>query len=262
MNQVPAVPIIDPASYAGSYTAIPFDGGDPRRTEPLIRLDDVGVAYEAYHARTDGGNWPYCAPVPGARQDVWIRRTVAFMLARVNDRLRPFGVELIVWDGYRSVACQQGMWDFFYGEAKRARPDGTPAEWQADALGHAVDPGGFDRNRPETWPAHATGGSVDLSLRDLETGAYCDLGGRFESIDELASTDYFERQLAAGAIAADDSRLNLRRLMHWAMSSEGFENDPFTYWHYDWGNQLYVKIRRALRADPPAAAWYGYIDPP
>jgi D-alanyl-D-alanine dipeptidase len=46
------------------------------------------------------------------------------------------------------------------------------------------------------------------------------------------------------------------------MSSEGFENDPFTFWHYDWGSQLYVKMTRALRANPAKAAWYGYIAPP
>ena len=46
------------------------------------------------------------------------------------------------------------------------------------------------------------------------------------------------------------------------MRSEGFENDPFTVWHFDWGNQLYAKMTRALRAEPSAAAWYSYIAPP
>jgi D-alanyl-D-alanine dipeptidase len=103
---------------------------------------------------------------------------------------------------------------------------------------------------------------VDLSLRDLTSGAYCDLGGRFEQINDIAVTDYFERQLAAGAIAAGDTRLTYRRLLHWAMRSEGFENDPSTFWHYDWGNHLYMKTARALRAEPAKAAWYGYIAPP
>jgi hypothetical protein len=46
------------------------------------------------------------------------------------------------------------------------------------------------------------------------------------------------------------------------MRRECFENDPFTFWHYDWGSQLYVKTNNALRADPIPAAWYGYIAPP
>jgi D-alanyl-D-alanine dipeptidase len=256
------VPIIEPEAYAGRYTLIPFDTTDPRRNEPLVRLETVGVAYEAYHARTDGANWPYCGPVPGARKDVWLRKTVAGMLAKVNDRLKPFRVELIVLDGYRSVACQQGIWDFFYSEAIRTMPDGTPAKWRAQALGHAADPTHFTENDPATWPSHATGAAVDLSLRDLQSGEYCDLGGRFEDINDIATTDYFERKLATGEIASDDTRLRYRRLLHWAMSSEGFENDPFTFWHHDWGSQLYVKMTRALRTNPAKAAWYGYIAPP
>jgi D-alanyl-D-alanine dipeptidase len=255
------VPIIERSVYAGRYTSIPFDETDPRRNEILVRLDTVGVAYEAHHARTDGRNWPYFGPVPGARKDVWLRKTVAGMLAKVDDRLKPFGVALIVWDGYRTIACQQGMWDFFYREAVRAKPEGTPAVWRAQALRHAVDPSDFDEDNPATWPTHTTGAAVDLSLRELDSGAYCDLGGRFEDINDIAATDYFERKLAAGAIAGDDTRLRYRRLLHWAMSSEGFENDPFTFWHYDWGSQLYVKMTRALRANPAKAAWYGYIAP-
>ena len=256
------VPIIEPKVYGERYTSIPFDATDPRRNEPLVRLESVGVAYEAHHARTDGRNWPYLGPVSGARKDVWLRETVAGMLAKVNDRVKSFGVELIVWDGYRTLACQQGMWDFFYREAVRMTPEGTPTDWRAQALRHAVDPSDFDEDNPATWPSHATGAAVDLSLRDRDSGNYCDLGGRFEDINDLAAMDYFERRLAAGVIGGDDTRLRYRRLLHWAMSSEGFENDPFTFWHYDWGNQLYVKMTRALREKPAKAAWYGYIAPP
>lgn len=256
------VPIIERKIYAGSYASIPFDATDLRRKEPLVKLETVGVAYEAHHARTDGGNWPYFAPVPGARKDVWLRRTVAEMLAGVNDRLRRFGVELLVLDGYRSIACQRGLWDFFYSEAVRAAPGEDAEAWRAQALRHAVNPSNFNEDNPRTWPTHATGAAVDLSLRDLKSGKYCDLGGRFEEINDIACTDYFERMLAAGMIAESDTRLRYRRLLHWGMSSEGFENDPFTFWHYDWGSQLYVKMTRALRANPAKAAWYGYIPSP
>jgi zinc D-Ala-D-Ala dipeptidase len=256
------VPIIEPELYVDDYSDVPLDTADSRRDEPLVRLETAGIACESHHARTDGGNWPYFRPVPGARKDVWLRKTIAGMLARVNDRLRPFGVELIVLDGYRTVACQQGLWDFFCGEAVRAIPNGTPDERRAWASEQAVDPVDFNENDPATWPTHTTGAAVDLSLRDLATAEQCDLGGRFEDINEVAATDYFERRLAAGDIAADDRRLWLRRLLHWAMQSEGFVNDPFTFWHYDWGSQLYVKMMRRLRPNAPPAAWYGYIAPP
>jgi D-alanyl-D-alanine dipeptidase len=46
------------------------------------------------------------------------------------------------------------------------------------------------------------------------------------------------------------------------MSAEGFVNDPFVFWHYDWGNQLYIKVSNALFAAAPGRAWYGYTAAP
>jgi D-alanyl-D-alanine dipeptidase len=257
------IPIIEHSSYAGVYYRIPFDRADPRFEEPMIKLESVGIAFESYHARTDGRNWPYNAPVNGARKDTWLRRTVAGKLAGVNDRLRPYGVEVLVLDGYRTIACQRGMWEFFYGDAQRKLPNGCHEDWRNDALEHAVDPSNFDANDSATWPVHATGAAVDLTLRDIATAEVLDLGGQFEDINDVAATDYYERQLAAGRLAIDDEpKLWRRRLLHWAMNVEDFLNDPFVFWHYDWGSQLYVKMRRALFTNAPAAAWYGYVVPP
>ncbi len=256
------IPIVDPAAYAGRFTDIAFDVADPRHSEPLVPLESGGIAYESHHARTDGGNWPYHRPVAGSRKDMWLRRTTVAMLARVNDRLRPYGAEVFVLDGYRSIACQRGLWDFYFAEGARLMPGAGAEAWHAHAQEHAVYPGAFDAADPDTWPLHVTGASVDLTLRELGTGTKLDMGARFEDLCNVSANDYFERALAAGRIAADDPRLWNRRLIHWAMSSEGFINDPVVFWHYDWGNQLYVKLRRSLHGDGPNAAWYGHIGPP
>src|SRR6185312_11611692 len=252
------IPIIEPEVYAGDYTGIAVDRDDPRFADPLVPLDSVGIAYESHHARTDGANWPYNAPVAGARKDMWLRKSAAGVLARVNALLAPHGAELFVLDGYRPIECQRGLWDFFVEEGRRA----GAIDPQAYALEHVFDPRPFDEADPSTWPAHVCGASVDLTLRDRRTHELFDMGVRFEDVCEQSANDYFERQLLAGCIAADDRRLWNRRLIHWAMSAEGFLNDPFVFWHYDWGNQLYIKVRRALFADAPKAAWYGYIGPP
>jgi D-alanyl-D-alanine dipeptidase len=252
------IPIIEPEAHAGDYTGIGFDTADPRWCDPLVRLESVGVAYESHHARTDGGNWPYRRPIDGACKDMWLRKTAAEMLARVNRRLAPFGAELFVLDGYRTIECQRGLWDFFVDEGKRL----GAADPETYALEHVFDPRPFKADDPSTWPAHVCGASVDLTLRDLATHELLDMGVRFEDICAASANDYFERELLASRITGNDRRLWNRRLIHWAMSAEGFLNDPFVFWHYDWGNQLYVKVRRALFADAPKAAWYGYIGPP
>jgi len=89
------------------------------------------------------------------------------------------------------------------------------------------------------------------------------MGARFEEDIEANVGDYFERELAAGRIDESDVRLQNRRLLHWAMTREGLLNETAkVFWHYDWGNQIYVRASRAFLNDPPKAAWYGYIEPP
>ena len=259
------VPITSLQMFSTPYLDIPVDGNDPRSHEPLIPLESVGVAFEYYYAKTDGNNPPFGRAIQGARQDIWLRKSVAEKLARINERLRPFEAELFVLDGHRTVACQQGLWDFYFSKAKQAIPDGSDEEHRAWARQFVVDPANFDESDSRTWPAHTNGAAIDLTLRDSVTRELLDRGAIFDvdSDNEVSAGDYFERQLAAGKIDEADVRLQNRRLLNWAMTGEGLLNETAkVLWHYDWGSQIYVRASRALLPDPPKAAWYGYIAAP
>jgi D-alanyl-D-alanine dipeptidase len=257
------VPITSPQMFSSPYSEIPIDKNDPRGREPLIPLESVGVAFESYYAKTDGKNPPFGRAIEGSRQDVWLRKSVGEKLARVNERLRPFEAELFVLDGHRSIACQQGLWNFFYSKAKQQNPSGSEQELRACARQFIVDPVSFDETDSRTWPAHTNGAAVDLTLRDSVTKELLDMGATFEQDSDASVGDYFERQLAAGQIDENDVRLQNRRLLNWAMTREELLNETAkVFWHYDWGNQLYVRASRALLPDPPQAAWYGYIEIP
>jgi len=257
------VPITSPQMFSSPYSDIPIDTNDPRGREPLIPLKSVGVAYESYYAKTDGRNPPFGRAIEGSRQDIWLRKSVAEKLARVNDLLRPFEAELFVLDGHRTVACQQGLWNFFYTRAKQQNPNGTDQEHRANARQFIVDPVAFDEADYRTWPAHTNGAAIDLTLRDSLTRELLDMGAKFEQDTEASIGDYFERQLATGLINENDIRLQNRRLLNWAMTREGLLNETAkVFWHYDWGNQIYVRASRAFLQDPPQAAWYGYIERP
>ena len=259
------VPITTPEMFSSSYLDIPIDTNDPRGREPLISLQSVGVAFESYYAKTDGNNPPFDRQIEGSRRDIWLRKSVAEKLARVNELLRPFQAELFVLDGHRSVACQQGLWNFYYTKAKQENPTGTDEEHRARARQFIVNPVNFEKTDSRTWPAHTNGAAIDLTLRDSLTKELLDMGANFEADAEFdfSAGDYFERQLLAGNIDENDVRLQNRRLLNWAMTQEGLLNETAkVFWHYDWGNQIYVRASRALLKNPPQAAWYGYIDPP
>ncbi|HYO51270.1 hypothetical protein [Archangium sp.] len=113
-----------------------------------------------------------------------MRETAAGMLASVNGRLAPFDVELIVLDGYRSLACQQGLWAFFYDDAVARRRTGTRCfggRWPramsptVGSLSSEAPSGGFDSRRlqarqhaaqpPTTGGMNLTPGRIGVAVR-------------------------------------------------------------------------------------------------
>jgi D-alanyl-D-alanine dipeptidase len=257
------IPIFGETSHAGSYKNVPVDLNDPRAAEPLVKFSDFGIACDDFAARSLCGDEPYKEKIGGALQDVWGRKTVAEKLKCANELLRLEGLEIMVWDAYRSIESQKGIWDYYLRQAARRLPRASEEERKRYALNLVSDPTGFDPANAATWPIHSCGGAVDVGLRDLKTGEFPDISAGFDEKGRIPRSDALERRLLAHEIAEDDPRLIRRRLLHAAMAHEGFINYPFEYWHFDYGDQMYVLYSRLLKLpDAPQAAWYGTADSP
>jgi zinc D-Ala-D-Ala dipeptidase len=256
------IPLVDLTKIRLPHYQIQVDEQSPLFDEPLVNLKDYDLPFLSWHAITDGSNAPYGKPIQGSHQEGWLRQTVAEKLERANGLLKPFNAELLVLDAYRSIECQRGLWRYFYERGRKENPLADEEELRQYALGYVRDPRNFDRLDARTFPIHITGSSIDVTLRQRDTGQWLNMGSKFEEIIDISATDYFERQLQLGAMAENDERLWNRRLMDWALRSEDFLNDPILYWHYDWGNQIWVKVKNAIYGNAPAKAWYGHIDAP
>jgi D-alanyl-D-alanine dipeptidase len=256
------VPFIERSLINGPHYQIPVDCNHPLFNDPLVNLKDYPIAFESYHAVSDGSNPPYFKAIKGSRQEGWLRKTYVEKLVKVNENLRPYGAELLILDAYRSIECQRGLWTFFYERARQEIANASEQDCRDYALGFVRDPRHYDTLDARTFPIHITGSSVDVTLRDIKTGKLRNMGSKFEEIIDVSKTDYFEHQLAKGLIAEDDPRLLNRRLLGWAFTQEGFLNDPILYWHYDWGNQIWIKVKKALHGTTTQKAWYGHIDNP
>jgi D-alanyl-D-alanine dipeptidase len=256
------IPIVDLAKIRMPHNQIPVDDQSPLFDEPLVNLKHYDLPFLSWHAIADGSNAPYGKPIQGSRQDGWLRKTVAEKLERANRLLRPFNAELLILDAYRSIECQRGLWRFFYERGREENPAASEEDLRQYALGYVRDPRIFNRLDARTFPIHITGSSIDVTIRQRDTGQWLNMGSKFEEIIDISATDYFERQLQQGAIDENDERLWNRRLMDWALRSEDFLNDPILYWHYDWGNQIWIKVKNAIYGSAPAKAWYGHIEPP
>lgn len=256
------IPILDWSSNAGSYKSIPIDLDDDRSRDPLVSIKNLGIACESFYGRSDGHNAPYYCQIDGSLADVWCRKLVADKLLEANDLLRSFGVEVYVWDGYRPIETQIGLWSFFWDKSKDAMPNATEDQRRSYVLNYVSDPMQFNRENPTTWPVHTTGGAVDLTLRNLLTKELLDMGASFDEMREISHSDSYERTHQARVVDANLPALGNRRLLHWAMDRVGFVNYPLEFWHFDWGDQMYVHHLNLLGRPAPRAAWYGYVEPP
>lgn len=251
------IPISNGTATAGNYHTVPVSYGHPLYTEELVDIRDYGIAGIPYYFRADSRNWPYNRQLGGSIPDILVRKSVAIKLAAINARLSDLGIELFVWDAYRPLSTQKGIWDFFERAQRVKSAFASEEEIRNEVLKYVSDPNSFDPEDQETWPTHMTGGSVDLTLRKIDTQELLDMGARFDEMSEVAHTHFFEDQLLQGLISNSDERLVNRRLLYIALASAEFTNYPFEYWHFDWGNQMYQMIRSIRKQKPAAPAWYG-----
>ncbi|VAW59779.1 hypothetical protein MNBD_GAMMA11-527 [hydrothermal vent metagenome] len=255
------IPLVDLTPIRKPHNKIPLDDNNPLFNEPMVNLENYSLPFLSWHAITDGSNSPYEKPIRGSSQQGWLRQSIAEKLERANQKLIPFNTELLILDAYRSINCQRGLWEFFYERARTQNPAASEETLRQYALGYVRDPRIFDPLDSQTFPIHITGSSIDVTLRYRDTKKWLNMGSKFEEIIPVSTSDYFERQLGQGLINENDERLCNRRLMDWALRSEDFLNDPVLYWHYDWGNQIWIKVKNALYGDAPEKAWYGHIEP-
>ena len=221
--------------------------------EILVGLDGYGVASESFYARTDGLNAPYFKRLKGSLPTVELRRGVAERLQKVNADLEPFGVELFVLDGFRPLALQQQIWDFFMRLAREklgaTADDGALANFAAR---YASDPRPFDPDKPASWPLHTTGAAVDLTLRNRATKETLFMGGIFDDPSTLSDVDHFERRNLVSWSAREAMRN--RRLLYWSMAEVGFVNYQPEWWHYEFGGRNWAMAQKA--ANGPATLLY------
>jgi D-alanyl-D-alanine dipeptidase len=211
-------PLLMAASLLVACSQTPLPGPSPARaavnTPPLpiapdataetllvdTRLVDSTIRVDARYAT---GNNFTARPLPGyAAPRVLLRREAAAALIRVQARLRPRGLGLVVFDGYRPVRATLAM----VAWAERTG--------RVDLLTR-----GYIARRSR----HNLGLAVDLTLAQLETGAELDMGTPFDTFDEAAHTANAEGQV----------RHNRQMLVR-AMEAEGFINYDQEWWHFSY----------------------------
>jgi D-alanyl-D-alanine dipeptidase len=149
-----------------------------------------------------------------ARPGAFVRSGVAARLARVAESL-PRGFGLAVLDAWRSLELQAEIYNAAYADT--SLPEGFVSRPSAD---------------PTTPPPHLTGGCVDVTL--TWQGHPLALGSAFDDFTDEARTAAYED--SPGRVR------QLRRLLYWAMRSEGFIVIDCEWWHYEIGTRRWAAV--------------------
>lgn len=155
---------------------------------------------------------------PGSIEKVYVREGVKELLIKAAERL-PNGYKLVVWETYTPRALQEHLRGVKLTDISKIM--------------------------------HMTGAGIDVSLAD-SNGELLDMGsGLNDDEPEKNNTLYFERKedLTEEEIIARDNR----RLLFEIMSSVGFTNNPVDWFHWDYGNLQWAKVKNTT-------AFYGSID--
>lgn len=175
----------------------------------------------------------YKQGVDGAIPEIYLRENVIVKIEKALDLL-PKNMELVIWDGWRSISTQKALFNKFKTQIASQTPDLTEEELLKITSVYVSLPS-LDPLKPSP---HSTGGAIDLTV------AYCggkllEMGTEFDEFTEKANTAYYE--LKGNAIT--DSELNYRnnrRLLYSIMLEVGFTNYPEEWWHFDYGNQFWA----------------------
>jgi zinc D-Ala-D-Ala dipeptidase len=220
------------------YKNVQIDQTAHEFSEPLVDLARYGIRTDAFYSRVDGLNQPVGRAFRSGMKHVYARISVARRLKEVNKLLRPYSMRVVVLDGFRPIAVQQDLWNWMHEQAKILLPQGNENDWTAYALRYASDPSTFDIHDHTTWPTHATGGAVDLTLEELATGKPAYMGGIYLDSSSVSSTRYYED--ASTESASEKEACRNRRLLFWSMTEVGFINYPFEWWHFDYQTQASI----------------------
>jgi D-alanyl-D-alanine dipeptidase len=234
-----AIPIVDRQPPQDGIAIV--ECGEPLAA--IVPGDRLHVA-PAYHERG----------IRAAPTEIRVRQRVLAALRRAAAAL-PAGVDLLVWDGLRTLQTQREIVEAFAATLPASLRG--PARDEEVARYLALPPASREEYVGDP-PPHSTGGAVDLTLCDPD-GRPLDLGADFDQFDEASWLAFYEPGGPGDRPGPRTADIRARRrLLYWTMLGAGFAPYPWEYWHYELGTRVAAAFHGESVARYGAAApWPG-----
>ncbi len=160
-----------------------------------------------------------------------VRKEVLNMLLEAKKNL-PEGYTFKIWDAYRPLVLQEELYYAYKDKIiKQFNLENLSLEEQNKVIKNYVSLPNRDIDNP---PLHTTGGAIDLTIVNLETGKELDMGISFDEFSDLTHSAAYEKD------GMDETIRNNRRILYNSMTKAGFTNLPSEVWHYDYGDSAWA----------------------
>lgn len=143
---------------------------------------------------------------------------------------------LLVWDAYRPRVVQGKLFEWMKGEIRNKYPTLKEEGIISEAKKYMSQPSVVGE---AYCPPHLSGGAVDLTLFNLESGEALEMGTPFDDCTVRAHAMHFE---SGQALSPKDETIRVSRsILRDAMLAVGFVIYEYEWWHFDYGDCFWSK---------------------
>ena len=226
------------------YQKIPIlECGEPLLEVPLIFPRTCPHPYVALGA-------PY-----GDRSPFYLRQGVIERLGHAQTKLEQLhtGWRIKIFDAYRPIPVQQFMVQYAFEQEAQAQ--GVDLQTLSETEQEALMAGVYQfwaapSPDPATPPPHSTGGALDVTLVD-ELDQEIDMGSPIDEISDRSYPDYFA--------VVDPKVHHHRQSLKQVMVDAGFKQHLNEWWHFSYGDQMWVWFSQQDREAASSPAIYGRV---
>lgn len=170
--------------------------------------------------------------IPNNTNYTKMRKTVYDKLVQAQ-KLLPKGLRFQIYEGYRSLALQQKIFQERYDKLEKEKPGLSHTELFTESTKFVSPVINLDGSK--NIPPHSTGAAIDVYLVDKK-GKVVDMG---ISLDDTYN-DLEGIYCRTDSAVISDSAKKYRRMMGDALATVGFVNYPTEYWHWSYGDRYWA----------------------
>ena len=222
--------------------------------EPLVAIPLEKFAVESPHPYQKLG-----APYQQADVDspYYLRSGVLERLIQAQIQLNQDypNWKIMIFDAYRPVEVQQFMVDYVFQERVQLKGlvlEELSSSQQQEILEEVHQFWAVPSLNPATPPPHSTGAAIDITIVN-EAGIVINMGSEIDEISPRSYPNYFEN---SNKLEEQKYHQN-RQILSQVMKPVGFQQHPHEWWHFSYGDQLWVWLNHKQNKTDQNIAQYG-----